>query len=147
MLFVAGDLQVEMGGPAAKWERDFHKRTVYGEVSRFRPERFLTLFDFPDPSFHAEKRIPTNTSVQRLFFLNSEFMKDESASLAVRARSNAGKDARADVSELYDLLFGRSPEPREVEAALEFLAHQPADVALQEFAQVLLSSSEFSFID
>src|SRR5688572_7599816 len=70
ILFVSGDLQAEMGGPPAKWDRTFRKRTVYGEVSRFRPERLLTLFDFPDPSFHAERRIPTNTSVQRLFFLN-----------------------------------------------------------------------------
>ena len=97
MLFVSGNLQLEMGGPAAKWEKGFRKRTVYGEVSRFRPERFLTLFDFPDPSFHAEKRIPTNTSVQRLFFLNSEFMKDESASLAARVRAAAGEDTAAQV--------------------------------------------------
>jgi hypothetical protein len=147
MLFVSGDLRLEMGGPAAKWERTFRKRTVYGEVSRFRPEHLLTLFDFPDPSFHAEKRIPTNTSVQRLFFLNSEFMKDESVSLAVRVRSAAGEDTTAQVRTFYDLLFGRTPEPREVEAALTFMARRPADTALPEFAQVLLSSNEFSFID
>jgi hypothetical protein len=147
MLFVSGDLQLEMGGPAAKWEKTFRKRTVYGEISRFRPERFLTLFDFPDPSFHAEKRIPTNTSVQRLFFLNSEFMKDESASLAVRVRSAAGEDKTAQVCAFYDILFGRAPEPREAEAALAFLERRPADTALAEFAQVLLSSSEFSFVD
>ena len=94
MLSVSGDLQLEMGGPALKWEDGFRRRTVYGEVSRFRPERFLTLFDFPDPSFHAEKRIPTNTSVQRLFFLNSEFIKEESASLAARVRAGAEGDDR-----------------------------------------------------
>jgi mono/diheme cytochrome c family protein len=147
MLFVSGNLQLDMGGPAAKWEKGFHKRTVYGEVSRFRPERFLTLFDFPDPSFHAEKRIPTNTSVQRLFFLNSEFMKDESSCLAARVRSAAGEDTTAQVREFYDVLFGRAPEPREIDAALQFVAKRPPDAALAEFAQVLLSSSEFSFID
>ena len=105
------------------------------------------MFDFPDPSFHAEKRIPTNTSVQRLFFLNSDFMKDESASLAARVRAAAGEDTTAQVRAFYDLLFGRAPEAREIEAALEFLAHRPADAALPEFAQVLLSSSEFSFVD
>ena len=49
MLQVSGDLDLAMGGPAAKWDKNFCKRTVYGEVSRFRIERFLTLFDFPDP--------------------------------------------------------------------------------------------------
>ena len=103
MLSVSGDLQLEMGGPALKWEKGFRRRTVYGEVSRFRPERFLTLFDFPDPSFHAEKRIPTNTSVQRLFFLNSEFMKEESASLAARVREAAAGDTAAQVRKILRL--------------------------------------------
>ncbi len=147
MLFVSGDLQLDMGGPARKWDNDFRRRTVYGEVSRFRPERFLTLFDFPDPSFHAEKRIPTNTSVQRLFFLNSELIKGQSASLAARVRSAAVGDTTAQVRTFYDVLFGRAPEPRELEAALKFVAHRPTDEALPELAQVLLSSSEFSFVD
>jgi hypothetical protein len=147
ILFVSGDLQLELGGPPAKWDQSFRKRTVYGEVSRFRPERFLTLFDFPDPSFHAERRIPTNTSVQRLFFLNSEFMKEQSASLAVRVRAAEGEDTAAQVRALYELLFGRTPELREIEAALAFQAHRPPDAALPELAQVLLSSNEFSFID
>jgi hypothetical protein len=147
MLFVSGDLKLETGGPAAKWDKNFAKRTVYGEVSRFRTERFLTLFDFPDPSIHAEKRVSTNTSVQRLFFLNSEFMKDESANLAARVRTAAGQDAAAQVRALYGFLFGRVPEGRETEAALAFLTQRPADIALPEFAQALLSSNEFSFID
>jgi len=147
MLSVSGDLQLEMGGPALKWEDGFRRRTVYGEVSRFRPERFLTLFDFPDPSFHAEKRIPTNTSVQRLFFLNSEFIKEESASLAARVRAGAEGDTASRVRKIYDLVFGREPESREMEAAVRFLESRPADTALPEFAQVLLSSSEFSFVD
>jgi hypothetical protein len=147
MLFASGDLRLETGGPPAKWDKTFLRRTVYGEVSRFRTERFLTLFDFPDPSIHAEKRVSTNTSVQRLFFLNSDFMKEQSASLAVRARSAAGQERAAQVRALYDLLFGRTPEGREVDAALAFLAERPADAALAELAQVLLSSNEFSFID
>ena len=147
ILFVAGDLKLEMGGPAVTWDKLFVRRTVYGEVSRFRPERFLTLFDFPDPSIHAEKRIPTNTSVQRLFFLNSEFMKQQSASLATRVRGAATEERTAQVSALYGLLFGRTPESRELDAALNFMTQRPANDALTELAQVLLSSSEFSFVD
>jgi hypothetical protein len=147
MLFVSGDLELTMGGQAAKWDKDFRRRTVYGEVSRFRPERFLTLFDFPNPSIHAERRIPTNTSVQRLFFLNSEFIKKQSASLAARVRAAGSTDQTTQVTALYDLLFGRAPETRELAAAVQFLEQQAAEEALPELAQVLLSSSEFSFID
>ena len=33
MLFVSGNLQLEMGGPAAKWEKGFRKRTVYLSIT------------------------------------------------------------------------------------------------------------------
>ena len=138
-----------VGGPAQKWDKDFRRRTVYGEVSRFRPERFLTLFDFPDPSIHAEKRMPTNTSVQRLFFLNSEFMKHKSARLGrPRPRRRARTIRSAGTALLCDLLFGRAPEPREVgsRSAVSW-RRRPAEKRWPEFAQVLLSSSEFSFVD
>ena len=147
MLFVSGNLQLAAGGPAVKWDKDFRRRTLYGEVSRFRTERLLTLFDFPDPSIHAEKRVTTNTSVQRLFFLNSEFIKQQAAGLLARARAAAPTDVRAQVRAFYDMLFGRAPEPRELAAALHFLNQAAGDEALAEFAQVLLSSSEFSFVD
>ena len=147
MLFVSGNLQLAAGGPAVKWDKEFRTRTLYGEVSRFRTERLLTLFDFPDPSIHAERRVATNTSVQRLFFLNSEFIKQQAAGLLARVRAAAPSDAQAQVRTFYNVLFGRAPEPRELAAALRFLDQTAGDEALTEFAQVLLSSSEFSFVD
>ena len=149
MLFVAGNLQLTAGGPAVKWDKEFRRRTIYGEVSRFRTERMLTLFDFPDPSIHAEKRVTTNTSVQRLFFLNSDFIKQRAAGLAARARATEPVSAEAQVRSCYAMLFGRDPEPRELAAALRFLGQTPgsSSESLAEYAQVLLSSSEFSFVD
>ncbi len=147
MLFVSGQLQLTAGGPAAKWDKDFRKRTVYGEVSRFRTERLLTLFDFPDPSIHAEKRVPTNTSVQRLFFLNSEFIKRQSASLSKRVRDIEPGGAEERVRAYYEMLFGRAPNPRETAAALGFLGVAPSEDDWLTFSQVLLSSNEFSYVD
>ena len=146
MLFVSGQLQFAAGGPPVKWDKDFRKRTIYGEVSRFRTERLLTLFDFPNPSIHAEKRVATNTSVQRLFFLNSEFIKKQSSSLAERIRSIAPGGVEERVRAFYEMLFGRTPEPRELAAARRFLADAAEDAWL-ELSQALLSSNEFSFVD
>ncbi len=147
MLFVSGNLQLDAGGPAVKWDKDFRRRTIYGEVSRFRTERLLSLFDFPDPSIHAEKRVATNTSVQRLFFLNSEFIKQQAAGLANRVRAEAPSDCDAQIRTFYSILFGRPPEPRELATARDFLNHPASAEALAEFAQVLLGSSEFLFVD
>ncbi len=147
MLFTAGNLQLDKGGPAVAWDKEFRRRTLYGEVSRFRTERLLTLFDFPDPSIHAEKRVATNTSVQRLFFLNSGFIEKQAAGLAARLREAAPEDAEAQVRACYMLLFGRAAEPREIASAMRFLGAAPTAEALTGYAQVLLSSSEFSFVD
>jgi thioredoxin-like negative regulator of GroEL len=74
-------------------------------------------------------------------------MKEESASLAARVRETAGAEPASQIRKFYDLVFGREPESREMGAARKFLESRPADTALPEFAQVLLSSSEFSFVD
>ena len=149
MLFVAGNLQFGSGGPAAKWDKNFRGRTLYGEVSRFRTERLLTLFDFPDPSIHAEKRVTTNTSVQRLFFLNSDFIQEQAEALVGRVRGAASPrtDSEGHVRALYSLLFGRAPDGRELASALRFLTERPGAETLQEYAQTLLSSNEFIFVD
>ena len=58
---------------------------MYGEVSRFRPERFLDAVRFPG-SFVSRREANSNEHVgSTIFFLNSEFMKEESASLAARS--------------------------------------------------------------
>jgi hypothetical protein len=62
-------------------------------------------------------------------------------------KATAPSDTTAQVRDIYDLLFGRAPQARELEAARNFLLGRSSDQALKDFAQVLLSSSEFSFID
>ncbi|MCC6585549.1 MAG: PSD1 domain-containing protein [Bryobacterales bacterium] len=147
MLAVSGNLQLLPGGPPSKWDKNFAGRTLYGEVSRFRTERFLTLFDFPDPSIHAEKRVTTNTSVQRLFFLNSDFIQHQAKGLVERVRSASGAGTQNQLQMFYSLLFGRAPEDRELQAANRFLGDNPSGERLNELAQTLLGSNEFIFVD
>jgi hypothetical protein len=44
-------------------------------------------------------------------------------------------------------LFGRAPDGRELASALRFLTERPGAETLQEYAQTLLSSNEFIFVD
>ena len=132
MLAVSGNLDSRAGGPAEKRDDKFQRRTLHGEASRFRTERTLTLFGFPDPSIHAEKRVATNTSVQHLFFLNSTFIKRQAEGLAARIRA-AAPDVAARVRFAYLLMYGRGPEPREIAAAERFLAVN-GESALADYA-------------
>jgi hypothetical protein len=105
----------------------------------------LSLFDFPDANNTSEHRLLTSGPLQRLFFLNSSFVAQESAALAERLKRTAGSGDAAKIREAYLLLFGRPPAPEEVALGLEFVRRGPQ--AWPEYAQILLSSNEFSSVN
>ena len=147
MLFVTAELDLTEGGPAFKWGDGARRRTLYGTVSRYRLERLLALFDFPDPAATADIREVTNTPLQRLFFLNSELITDRSRALSARLEKEAGEETEARIRRAYWLLFGRSPRAEELRLAQSFLAETNGPQPWQDLAQVLLSSNEFVFVD
>ena len=112
-----------MGGPSVALNPSVDRRTVYGRVSRYKLDEYLQLFDFPSPSQSAEKRFATNVPLQRLFFMNSEFMQQQAEKLAVRVGSEPTDAAR--IRKAYRLAFGRVPTDAELGAGLEFLATEP----------------------
>jgi len=150
LLLASGKLDTKEGGPSVAWDEKNNRRTVYGKVSRFRLERMLTLFDFPDPTITCEQRAVTNVPLQRLFFLNSDLMSSAAQGLADRLSKDTARDDTARIAEAYRILFGRSPSESERNAGLKFLQNTesatPAN-AWSQYAQMLLSSNEFSFVD
>ena len=123
MLFVSGALETKMGGPSADLTPGYNRRTVYGRVSRYRLDQYLQLFDFPSPSFSAEKRHITSVPLQRLFFMNSDFVQQQGELLA---RRTAGEgDSAARIQRMYRLVFGRPAADAELRAGLLFLKTEP----------------------
>ncbi|MCB9383066.1 MAG: DUF1553 domain-containing protein [Bryobacterales bacterium] len=144
-LAVAGDLNFEAGGPPVELNKeDNQRRTVYGYVSRRKLDDVLALFDFPNPNSHAEQRINTNTPLQGLYFLNSDFLMREAASFSKRVTEDADSPAEQ-VARAYRLLFGRAPSKQERAATLAFLSSH--ENAWPQLAQVLMSSNEFLYVD
>jgi hypothetical protein len=166
MLSASGKLDLRVGGPPAWLTENFatrtgpegeadkyfqptewisdnaSRRTLYGFVSRRRTDATMTLFDFPNPAASAEQRFGTSTPLQRLFFLNSDFVIKQAEAFATRLAPEPGEPAR--IRKAYQILFGREPLPQEVQMGEEFLRSKPG--AWPEFAQVLLSSNEFLFV-
>ncbi|MBI3667970.1 MAG: PSD1 domain-containing protein [Acidobacteria bacterium] len=142
LLFVSGNLELSVAGPPVRFGDENRRRAVYGYVSRIKPDGLLSLFDFPNPNTTSERRIDTNVPLQRLFFLNSSLIQKQAEALAKRLQtdSDAGKIRKA-----YRLLYGREPIRKETELGLEFL--RSGKDAWAEYAQVLLSSNEFLFVD
>jgi hypothetical protein len=156
ILFVAGDLDLkEVGGPSKDFSPENTRRTVYCKVSRFRLNNYLQIFDFPNPSFTAEQRFSTNVPLQRLYFMNNDFVYGQAGKLAERVLPQADDTAR--IAQAYRLVFGRAPTRQEVEVGLHFLQSTPEKLgntvngqpvtAWREYTRVLLSANEFEFID
>lgn len=119
VLMVSGALDARVGGPAIALTPLANRRTVYGRVSRYKLDEFLQLFDFPSPSQSAEQRFATNVPLQRLFFMNSDFMQQHAERLAERVAEE--KDDAARIARVYRILFGRAPAADELKAGLAFL--------------------------
>jgi cytochrome c553 len=151
LLFVAGVLDERLGGPGQSLNLSNNKeRTIYGRISRSGPNRALLLFDFPDPNISLDQRSATNVPLQTLFFMNSDVIWADAGLLAGRLAGET--DDTAKIRKAYRMVYGRAAGDDEVREALKFLAKAEKDAggekpALQQFAQALLSSGEFNYIN
>jgi mono/diheme cytochrome c family protein len=123
ILSIANDLDDSIGGPSKELTPDFHRRTVYGHVSRYKLDTYLQLFDFPPPNISAEKRFTTTVPLQRLFLMNSDFVQLEAEALYMRVA--AEPDNRARIRKLYNLVYSRDPTTAEIELGLNYLKTEP----------------------
>lgn len=192
ILVASNELDRKMFGPSAELTDDFKRRTVYGRVSRFKLDTYLALFDFPNPNISAEKRFVTNVPLQRLFFLNSDFVYGQASKFVRRLQEEETDEKK--IAKAYRILYQRDVTPAELKAGLEYLnaersrpaetkPDQPEEPATKvpkptddeagqgdawqmagkppeeekkkpqkpdpwiQYARVLMSSSEFLFID
>jgi hypothetical protein len=143
ILAVTGELDLRIGGPAAKLTDDYKRRTVYAFISRNKLDSTLELFDFPNPNNTVEYRSVTVGPLQRLYFMNSSFIQRESRALAKRLESEGSDEAR--ITRAYKLLYGRVPTKAEIQFGLDFLRETLE--AWPRYTQALLSSSEFSTVN
>jgi len=118
LLSVTGELDLRVGGPPVNDILASSRRTLYAPIrrsSRFASDRFLRLFDFPNPWLSNSQRTVTTIPPQQLFMLNSGFMIERARALAERladlSLSNPGGDG-ARIDRAYRLLYSRRPRAR-----------------------------------
>jgi hypothetical protein len=153
MLAVAGKLDRTVGGPSKDLAApDNRRRTLYGSVSRHELNPLLRLFDFPDPNITADERTVTTVPLQQLYVLNSEFLIGNAKALAARLATAANDDAGR-IRHAFLALYGRPATPRVVEIGVEFLSGPGSPnggqslTRWEQYAQVLLSTNEFMYVD
>lgn len=159
MLVVAGKLDPQIGGPPyldPQGKVQLHpenpenrRRTIYGFISRFKPNPTLTLFDFPEPNVTSDQRTATTIPQQQLFALNSPFVLAMARSFAARLEASE-KSEEHRLCLAWQLAFGRLPTEREIVIAREFLREATsADEKLgpwERLCHSLLTTNEFAFV-
>lgn len=147
---------------------DLPRRSIYLPIIRNALLDLFSSFDYPDPSVTVEARPETTSPSQALYLMNSPLVVEASRRLLALATQAATADRRVDA--LYVAALGRHARTHEVERALRFVARAssaPAvpssgadigresasapsatpDEAWRAFAQVLLVSNEFLYVD
>ena len=90
------------------------RRGIYTKVTRHEGDRFLELFDFPNPGLTRGRRDTTNVASQALALLNNGFVIDQAEVWAERAMENDAADPEARIRSMFDSAFGRPPEGGEL---------------------------------
>lgn len=157
VLSVCGNLDLTLGGPSFNLnDGNNRRRTLYAAVSRHDLNSTLRLFDFPDPNLTSEKRVVTTVPMQQLFVLNSDFMVRQAKALVGRLHAEKLTEEGSRIELAYRTLFQRSPTENEKRLGLSFLAASLPDgvasgevklSAWEQYAQALLGTNEFVFVD
>jgi cytochrome c553 len=143
LLFVAGRLNLERGGPSI---RDFKtpRRTLYITTIRSDRAGYGPLFDAADSTAIIDKRTVSTVAPQALFLMNDPFVMEQAQAFAKRFENEA--DLAKRINAAYETLFGRAPTKEEMEIGHKFLKDSDGK-AWEQYCQILLCSNEFVYVD
>jgi hypothetical protein len=158
LLLVSGRLDPRMGGKGddiAMGNGPFsQRRSIYGFIDRQNLPGVFRTFDFASPDATVGLRHTTTTPPQALFLMNAPFVVEQARALAARPDvTNLATDAQR-IDRMYRLAYGRPAEADEVAVGEQFIKEAAAEnqaanrlSAWEQYAQVLLLSNEFAFVD
>lgn len=128
------------------------RRTVYSYIDRQNLPGVFRTFDFASPDAHTPRRYQTTVPQQALYLMNHPFAIEQAQQLIARADRQAPPDVDGRITWLYQTLYARPPSDEEVAIGRQFVDQSPTSEADKlspwaRYAQVLLMSNEFLFID
>jgi hypothetical protein len=159
LLAVAGRLDTTMGGRAVELTTApfSPRRSVYGFIDRQNLPGLFRTFDFASPDTSTPQRYTTTVPQQALFLMNSPFVIEQARHFGQRADVTGQTTDEAKIQRMHQLAYGRAAEPAEIALGVRFLTEaRPSEgakaagthlPAWEQYAQVLLLSNEFAFVD
>ncbi|QNN24679.1 DUF1553 domain-containing protein [Planctomycetales bacterium ZRK34] len=147
LLSVAGRLDASLyGRPVDLFKSPYStRRAVYGFIDRQDLPQTLRAFDFANPDQSTPERAVTTVPQQALFMMNSPFVIEQAQ--AVTKHTEAIADPGQRLVALYHRVYQRDPSASEMDLGRHYLGDKPSDDAWARYAQALLLSNEFVFVD
>ena len=120
LLVATGQLDRNMFGSSVSGNTP--RRSIYVKVIRNRLDPLLRVFDFPEPFTTTGRRDETNVPAQSLTMMNDPQVNRYADSLA-NTLSNVQEEASTEskITHLFQTLFSRDPNPREIKTTKSFL--------------------------
>jgi hypothetical protein len=174
ILAVTGKLNLKMGGPGIYptipaailsgqsvpgqgWSTsspdEASRRSVYIHVKRSLVVPVLSAFDGPDNDFTCPARFTTTQSTQALMMINGDMINAEAKALAERLKKEAPAAPVDQVRLALRLATSREPTSNEIDRGVTFMNtlktkyNATPDVALNQFALLVLNLNEFVYLD
>jgi len=118
-----------------------NKRSIYQMQQRIQKNPYLDMFDGPDGGLHLGDRKASVTTLQALYFMNSKFIHEQAEAITERLPEEHK------VEYLYELVFNRRAEDKELEFAESYFAKDNSRQRWAGYVRSMLSSNEFLFVD
>ena len=157
LLFVSGVLDTNMFG-AGTLDEASRRASIYFTVKRSRLIPAMQAFDAPDPLVSQGTRPTTTIAPQALLLMNSPHVRSWASAFSKRFASLPEQPLTEAVARAYTLALNRPPTKRERAEGVDFINEQMTryraeqkldarELALTDFAQVVLSLNEFIYVD
>lgn len=119
-------IEMRNNGPEARRLADLASasvhRSLYLPLVRGVTPRSLEVFDFAEQGMVTGSRDSTTVPTQALYLLNDPFVRKQSLALAERLLQQADANDYDRVNRAYQLAFGRTATPQEIDRANSYLA-------------------------
>ena len=131
LLFMGGQLDLTLGGHPVNIESEPYsqRRSVYGFIDRNEMAEFLRHFDVANAQLPTGRRFETIVPQQALFRMNSLLVIEQARHLVARADVQAATSDEARVQKLYEIIYQRGPEAKELALGLDYVRRQPPALA------------------
>ncbi len=130
------------------------RRSVYASIDRQNLPGTFRAFDLASPEQHTPQRFQTTVPQQALYLMNNAFVAERARAVVQRAEIVQAIPPAVKVGAIYRAILSRNPTTGEAILAEAFVQEaskvKPTGnqlTAWEQFAQVLLLSNEFLFVD